>query len=138
MFMPTLTFGMLALSFACVVATPTTPTASNEANIFFLVKFDQNVDLVTGQEARVDGTDIVVKLLDAHGPRPGCLECPIDATLNVRSGSESRDVQYSFSDSMLPHALDNAKRKTAFDLVFVAVRVSDAGLTVRVERPEPE
>ena len=138
MFVPTLTFGMLALSFACVVATPTTPTASNEANIFFLVKFDQDVDLVTGQEARVEGTDIVVKLLDAHGPRPGCLECPIGATLNVRSGSESRDVQYSFSDSMLPHALDNAKRETAFDLVFVAVRVSDAGLTVRVERPQPE
>jgi hypothetical protein len=133
----TLTFAMLALSFACVVATPTAPTASNQANIFFLVKFDQNVDLVTGQEARVDGTDIVLKLLDAHGPRTGCLECSIGATLNVQSRTESRELRYSFNDGMPPEVLDNAKRKTAFDLVFTAIRVSEGGLTMRVERPGP-
>jgi len=134
----TLTFAMLALSFACVIATPTTPTASNQANIFFLVKFDQDVDLVTGQEARLEGTDIVVTLLDAQGARTGCLECAMAATLKVRSGNESREVHYSFSDGMLPELLEKAKRQTAFNLVFVAVRVSDAGLTVRVERPKPE
>lgn len=134
----TLTLTMLALSFACVIATPTAPTASNQANIFFLVKFDQDVDLVTGQEARLDGTDIVVNLLDAHGPRTGCLDCSIAATLNVRSGNELREVRYSFSDAMRPDVLDAAKRKTAFDLVFVAVRVKEAGLTMRVERPGPD
>ena len=133
----TLTFTMLALSVACVVATPTAPTPSNQANIFFLVKFDQNADLVNGQEARVDGTDIVLKLLAAHGPRTGCLECSIEATLNVRSRTESRELQYLFNDGMPPEVLDNAKRKTAFDLVFTAIRVSEGGLTMRVERPGP-
>ena len=139
MLAPTLMFGTIALSFACVIATPTAPTASNQANIFFLVKFDQDVDLVTGQEARVEGTDIFVTLLDARGPRSGCLECAMAATLSVRSGNESREIRYSFfSDGMAPDALDTVSRKIAFDTVFVAVRVREGGLTMRVERPKPE
>ena len=138
MFVPTLTFATLALSVACAIAAPTAPTAATQANIVLVLKFDQNLDLTPGQEAKLEETNIVVTLIDAHGPRAGCHDCPIGATLKVESGSESSELRYSFSGGMLPELLDKAKRKTAFGLVFVAVRVSDAGLTVRVERPKPE
>ena len=124
---------MLGLSFACAIVTPTQPT---EPTVVLLLKFDQDLDLVKGQEARLDEGAIAVKLVDAHGGRSGCPDCPVGATLDVRSGAETTSLQYSFSGGMQPELLERAKRKTAFNMVFVAVRVSDAGLTLRVERPK--
>lgn len=102
------------------------------------IALDQNVDLVEGQTARLEASALVITLLDAHGPRAGCHDCPVGATITVRSPESTRELKFSFGGLMLPALLEKARRKPAFDLVFVAVKVSDAGLTLRVERPKPD
>ena len=93
------------------------------------------MELTAGQTGTLTNTDISVELIEVHGVRAGCFDCPVAGKLRVRSKAESMNLEYSFSGNMMLEALQKAKRKTAFGYIFAAVKISDAGFTFRVERP---
>ena len=118
---------------ACSGSSPAQPTQSVRSPVTFVL--NQDVDLVTGQRGVLNGTDIEVELLEARGVKQGCFDCPLSASLKVTSKSGNTELKYSFSGGMLRELLEKAKRQAAFEYVFVAVKITDAGLTLRVERP---
>lgn len=111
-----------------------TPTPHVQVVTFGLL---ETFELVAGQAARLEGTNVEVLLVEAHGPRPGCFDCPNTAVLRVGSGDESQELAYSFSGLMTEAALEKARRKAAFGLVFMLVKVFEGGVALRVE-PEPQ
>jgi hypothetical protein len=126
---PVLVVCMLSAFFA---AAPSRPGAQTPPDVTFTL--NQSVDFVTGQKGVLKDTPIGVELLEARGPRAGCADCPSRATLRVRSGSEVSDLHYQLSGNMPPELLAKARRQSAFDYVFVAVRISDKGFTLNVSR----
>lgn len=97
----------------------------------------EEVDMVPGQRMSLIGTDIEVTLVEAHGPSEGCSDCPNRAILEVKLGSKVQVLDYSFSGMMVPRLLERARRKPAFGYVFVAHRIAEGKLTLRVD-PETE
>jgi len=109
-----------------------TATATSAAGTISFQLYDE-LELAVGQAARLAGTGIELSLLEAHGPAQGCFDCPIGATLRVRSGAESQELSYSFSANALPEVLAKLRRKAAFGFAFIAVRIVEGSLTIRVE-----
>jgi len=95
------------------------------------------VELLPGQTATLEGTGIEVVLIEAHGPKPGCYDCPASARLMVRSTDETVELGWSFSGNMPSEALKTARRKTALGFVFIAERIAEGSLTIQVEPIEP-
>ena len=136
--------GVLAVLLPCAcsgaVVEPTQPVPSASPGgqsvpdraVFTL---NQDVDLVVKQEGSLRDSAIQVELLEARGVRDGCFDCPLSAKLKVTSGGASTELIYSFSGGMLRELLERAKRKTAFGYEFVAVKITEGTLTLRVERP---
>ncbi len=93
--------------------------------------------MVPGQTARLNGTEIEVTLVEAHGPAEDCQDCPNQATLEVSRGDDVQTFYYSFSGMMVLELLERARRKPAFGYVFVARRIAEGEFTLRVE-PETE
>lgn len=129
--------GVMALGVAEVPATTTpspaptaTPTPVAGAITFRLY---ETLEMLTGQVARLEGTDIEVLLVEAHEPEPGCFDCPNKATLSVHSGDEVRELRYVFSGNMPLEALEKARRKEAFGFVFMAMKIVEGSLSIRVE-----
>ncbi len=89
--------------------------------------------MLPGQTVKLEGTDILVTLLEAHGPREGCDDCPVQATLQVSRDEESQTLQYSFSGNMLAELREKARRKEAFGYIFAAARIDEGEFTLRVE-----
>lgn len=119
---------------ACSGASPAQPTQPVPSPVSFAL--NQEIDLVPGQHGSLTGTDIQVELLEARGVRQGCFDCPLAARLKVTSKSGNAELKYAFSGGMLRELLEKARRQAAFQLVFVAVKITDAGFTLRIERPE--
>ena len=111
---------------------PSQPHAQPPPDVTFAL--NQSVDLVTGQKGVLEKTKISVELIDTRGPRAGCADCPSKATLRVRSGSEVSELHYQLSGNMPPELLAKARRQSAFDYAFVAVRINDKGFTLNVSK----
>jgi len=112
-------------------ARPTgTPTPVSEAMTF---RLHETLEMLSGQAARLAGTPIEVLLVEAHGPPPGCFDCPNTATLSVRSGEQVQELRYVLSGNMPPEAQERARREMAFGFVFVAVKIVEGSFTVWVE-----
>ena len=122
----------ILMSSAYCAAVPSQPGAQSPRDVTFAL--NQSVDFVTGQKGVLENTAIRVELLETRGPRPGCADCPSRARLRVRSGSEMSDLHYQLSGNMPPEQLAKARRQSAFEYVFVAVRISDEGFTLNVSR----
>lgn len=122
---------LLTSSVLCA-ALSSQPPAQPPRDVTFAL--NQNVDFVTGQKGVLEHTAIRVELLETRGPRAGCADCPSKATLRVRSGSETSDLHYQLSGNMQPELRAKARRQSAFDYVFVAVRISDEAFTLNVSR----
>lgn len=103
------------------------------------MKFEllEDLDLVPGQVAQLEGTDVQVMLVEAHGPPHDCSDCPNAATLIVSADGEDLELRYSFSGNMPFELLKKARRQSAFGYVFIAVRTDEDSYTIRVE-PETE
>ncbi len=112
--------------------TPTSPSPTLVAPLL-TVRLLEEVDMLPGQTVELEGTDILVTLLEAHGPREGCDDCPVQATLQVSRADESQTLQYSFSGNMLMELREKARRKEAFGYIFAAARVAEGEFTLRIE-----
>ncbi len=92
-----------------------------------------NRELVPNRPLAIGITGIIVTLIEAHGPPPGCRDCPLKAVLEVGSSEESVTIAYSFSPNMLPELLAKSRKKEAYGFTFTAVRIVEGSLTIRVE-----
>jgi hypothetical protein len=101
------------------------------------VRLGERTDMIPGQTAVLEGAGIRAKLLEAHGPRKGCDDCPVRAVLEVSRNGESQTLGYSFSGNMVFELLQKASRKLAFGYVFVAARVAENSFSLLVEPVEP-
>jgi hypothetical protein len=120
------------MSTAICATQPSQPPAQPPPDVTFAL--NQSVDLVAGQKGILENTTIRVELLETRGPRAGCADCPSKATVRVRSGSETSELHYQLSGNMQPELLAKARRQSAFEYVFVAVRISDQGFTLNVSK----
>ncbi|NIM96323.1 MAG: hypothetical protein GTO18_21710 [Anaerolineales bacterium] len=111
-----------------------TPTQSHDA---ITITLNEDLDLVPGQVVYLEGTSIEILLDEAHGPPSDCYDCPNSAILIIRSAGETKELTYSISGNMLAEALEKARRLSAFDYVFVAVRIDENIFTLRVESDLP-
>ena len=125
-----------ALFLALGAVSPLPPRANQDsppppAPVAFTVNAD--VDLTVGSKAVLEGSDIEVTLLEAHGPPPGCDDCPNRARLLVRSGNESQELSYTLSGNMPRAMFARARMKEVFGRFFIAVKIIEGGFTLRVE-----
>lgn len=89
--------------------------------------------MVPGDIVALAGTDVLILLVEAHGPGPDCHDCPNSATLIVRSDSQTERLEYTMSGNMPLERLEEARRKSAFGFVFYAGRIAEGEFTIRVD-----
>jgi len=111
-----------------------TPTPVSEAVTF---RLHETLEMLSGQAARLEGTPIEVLLVEAHGPPPGCFDCPNTATLTVRSGEETVELRYVWSGNMPFDQLQQARTKAALGFVFIVVKIAEGSAAIQVEPGTP-
>jgi hypothetical protein len=129
-----LVFG-LAASLACVAHSSPQPADKPPA---VTIRLNERAELLETQVGQLRDANISIELVEARGPRAGCDDCPLNATLRIRSGAESVDLSYQFSGNMPPDRLKLARRKTAFGHAVIAVSIADGRMTLYVTRVSPK
>jgi hypothetical protein len=91
-------------------------------------------ELTPGRCARVADAGLEVVLVEAHGPRPDCTDCPNRATLRVVREGRSEELKFSFSGNMPMPLLEKARRRSAHGYQFVVMRIVEGNITLMVEK----
>jgi len=113
-------------------ATPSSSGPSPTGQVL-TVRLSEDFDIALGELVRVESTEIELSLSESHGPPPGCFDCPNRVTLVVQAGNETQVLNYSLSGNMSLDALQKARRLTAFGFTFIAVKIAEGNVTLRVE-----
>ena len=111
-----------------------TPDASGPALPVAVAPGDE-VALLVGGSATVEGTEVTFTLLDARGPEAGCNDCPNHVRLRVACPAGPEELEFAFSGGMDPAALERARQQVSCGWTFYIVKVNEGSATVRVLSP---
>ena len=91
-----------------------------------------DITLAPGDVAAIAGLPVEVTLVEAHGPRDGCNDCPNEVVLSVRSSAAVERLSFSIGGGMLPELLEQARQQTAFGVVFYIASIEEGSARIRV------